>query len=111
MRQRGAIVLGVLTAGAMLTSAVLGSPVGTREIAWLTVVLPLFPVIAWFSGALSSSVWAMRAQAREERRALETRVEELSGLVAPLKPAGRAGPGSARRSLGIAQDGRTSGVL
>jgi methyl-accepting chemotaxis protein len=82
MRQRGAIILGVLTAGAMLASALLGSPVGTREVAWLAVILPLFPVIAWFSGALSSSVWAMRAQAREERRALQLRVEELSAALA-----------------------------
>src|SRR5205807_7672122 len=59
-------------------SSYFGSPLHTPEIAWLAVVLPLFPVIAWFSGALSSSVWAMRLQARAERVALQRRVDELS---------------------------------
>jgi methyl-accepting chemotaxis protein len=82
MRQKGGILLGLLTSAAMLAAALLGSPVHVHEIAWLTVVLPLFPVIAWFSGALSSSVWAMRAQARAERVALTRRVQELSDALA-----------------------------
>jgi len=82
MRQAGSIGLGVVTALAFLASALLGSPVHVHEVAWLAVVLPLFPVIAWFSGALSSSVWSMRSQARAERVALQRRVDELSAALA-----------------------------
>jgi methyl-accepting chemotaxis protein len=82
MKQAGSIGLGVVTSGALLASAVLGSPIHVHEIAWLAVILPLFPVIAWFSGALSSSVWILRSQARAERVALQARVAELSAALA-----------------------------
>jgi methyl-accepting chemotaxis protein len=82
MKQTGGLALGVVTAFALLGSAMLGSPVHIHEIAWLAVVLPLFPVIAWFSGALSSSVWVLRSQARAERQALQDRVSELSAALA-----------------------------
>jgi methyl-accepting chemotaxis protein len=82
MKQAGGIGLGLITAAAMLVASYFGSPLQSSEIAWLAVVLPLFPVIAWFSGALSSSVWSMRSQARAERVVLQRRVEELSQALA-----------------------------
>jgi methyl-accepting chemotaxis protein len=82
MRQSGSIALGFLSAGALFASAYLGSPLHAHEYAWLVVIVPLFPVMAWFSGALSSSIWQMRSRARAEREALQRRVADLSAALA-----------------------------
>jgi methyl-accepting chemotaxis protein len=97
MKQAGSIGLGLVTAAAMLASCLLGSPLHTREVAWLVVVLPLFPIIAWFSGALSSSVWVLRSQARSERAALQQRIAELSSQLA------RAAEGDLTVELAVAE--------
>ena len=44
----------------------------------LLLVCAAFPVVAWFTSSLSASVWRLREQADDERRALEARVDELS---------------------------------
>jgi methyl-accepting chemotaxis protein len=48
----------------------------------LVLVGAMFPVVAWFTSTLSAAVWDLRSQARQERKALEARVEELSGVLA-----------------------------
>jgi methyl-accepting chemotaxis protein len=40
-----------------------------------------FPLMAWFNSTLAAAVWQLRAQAKAERKDLEARVAELSGLL------------------------------
>ena len=47
----------------------------------LLLVGATFPIVSWFNATLSSAVWELRRQAREERVALETRVSELSAYL------------------------------
>ncbi len=47
----------------------------------LLLVGATFPIASWFNSSLSAAVWDLRRQAREERKALEARVGELSAYL------------------------------
>ncbi len=78
MRQRGSLVLGVVSSIGVVVSSSIAGTLHERDYPFLAIALPLLPLSAWFSGALSSSLWTMRSDARDERRALEQRVRTLS---------------------------------
>lgn len=81
MRPWQSLVLGLLSSGALVIAAFIAHSVDSSTVAWLVLVLPVFPALTWFNGALSQSVWAMRAVARAERDELQARVGDLSKVL------------------------------
>jgi methyl-accepting chemotaxis protein len=68
-----------LAASAGLTGAsVMANTLDKESVGSLIIVGATFPIVAWFNSSLSSAVWALRAKASEERKALEAKVKELS---------------------------------
>ncbi len=82
MRQWQSILLGVLAGAGLVVASAVAHTLNASTTAWLVLVVPVFPAIAWFNGTLASSVWAMRAHAKAERDELQARVEELSRALA-----------------------------
>ena len=82
MRQWQSILLGTLAGGGLVVASAVAHTLNASTAAWLVLVVPVFPAIAWFNGTLASSVWAMRAHAKAERDELQARVEELSRALA-----------------------------
>jgi methyl-accepting chemotaxis protein len=81
LRQWQSVLLGVLTAGSLVLAAYIANSIDSSTVAWLVLVLPVFPALTWFNGALSQSIWAMRALARAERDELQSRVSDLSQVL------------------------------
>jgi methyl-accepting chemotaxis protein len=81
LRQWQSVLLGVVTSGSLVISALIAHSVDSSTVAWLVLVLPVFPALTWFNGALSQSIWAMRALARAERDELQSRVGDLSQVL------------------------------
>jgi methyl-accepting chemotaxis protein len=82
MRQWQSAVLGLVAGGGLVVASAIAHTLNAGTAAWLVLVVPVFPAIAWFNGTLASSVWAMRAQAKAERDELQSKVEELSHVLA-----------------------------
>jgi methyl-accepting chemotaxis protein len=82
MRQWQSVLLGSLAGAGLVASSAIAHTLNASTAAWLVLVVPVFPAIAWFNGTLASSVWAMRAHAKAERDELQAKVEELSRLLA-----------------------------
>ena len=82
MRQWQSIALGLVAGAGLIVSSALAHTLDASTAAWLVLVVPVFPAIAWFNGTLASSVWSMRAHARSERDELQRKVEELSHVLA-----------------------------
>jgi methyl-accepting chemotaxis protein len=82
MRQWQSAVLGLVAGGGLVVASAIAHTLNAGTAAWLVLVVPVFPAIAWFNGTLASSVWAMRAQAKAERDELQGKVEELSRVLA-----------------------------
>ncbi|MBV9872962.1 MAG: methyl-accepting chemotaxis protein [Frankiaceae bacterium] len=82
LKQWQSVLLGVANSGCLVAAALIAHSVDSTTVAWLVLVLPVFPALTWFNGALSQSIWAMRAMARAERDELQARVGELSQVLA-----------------------------
>jgi methyl-accepting chemotaxis protein len=82
LKQWQAVMLGVANSIALVIAALIAHSVDSATVAWLILVLPVFPALTWFNSALSQSIWAMRAMARAERDELQSRVAELSRVLA-----------------------------
>jgi methyl-accepting chemotaxis protein len=82
LKQWQAVLLGVLNSGCLVAAALIAHSVDSSTAAWLVLVLPIFPALTWFNSSLSQSIWAMRAMARAERDELQSRVAELSKVLA-----------------------------
>jgi methyl-accepting chemotaxis protein len=82
LRQRQSLLLGVLNSAALVIAALIAHSVDSSTVAWLVLVLPVFPALTWFNSVLSQSIWAMRAIARSERDELQARVAQLSQVLA-----------------------------
>ncbi|HEU5034161.1 MAG TPA: methyl-accepting chemotaxis protein [Mycobacteriales bacterium] len=82
MRQWQAVLLGLIAGGGLVASSAIAHALDASTAAWLVLVVPVFPAIAWFNGTLASSVWAMRGHAKAERDELQRKVEELSRVLA-----------------------------
>jgi methyl-accepting chemotaxis protein len=81
LRQWQAVLLGVLNSGCLVVAALIAHSIDSGTVAWMVLVLPVFPALTWFNGVLSQSIWAMRAVARAERDELQSRVSELSQIL------------------------------
>jgi methyl-accepting chemotaxis protein len=66
---------------ALVTAVLLAGPVGSKEIGFLLLVLPLGAIVTWFVSLLCSQVWTERRIAQEERDLLSRRVENLSAAL------------------------------
>jgi methyl-accepting chemotaxis protein len=82
LKQWQSVVLGAANSAALVVAAVIAHSVDSTTVAWLVLVLPVFPALTWFNSALSQSIWAMRSIARAERDELQSRVAELSLVLA-----------------------------
>ena len=82
LKQWQAVLLGVANSVALVIAALIAHSVDSTTVAWLVLVLPIFPALTWFNSALSQSIWSMRAMARAERDQLQARVAELSEVLA-----------------------------
>jgi len=82
LRQWQSVVLGIATSVALVIAASIARSVDSTTLAWLVLVLPIFPALTWFNAALSQSIWAMRAVARSERDELQAKVADLSQVLA-----------------------------
>jgi methyl-accepting chemotaxis protein len=72
----------VAASAALCVAALVSQTLDADHVALLGVAVVLFPALAAYLGALSVSLWGMRAQAREEKDALAARVQELSQSMA-----------------------------
>lgn len=82
LKQWQAVTLGVANSVALVIAAFIAHSVDSATAAWLVLVLPVFPALTWFNSVLSQSIWAMRAMARAERDELQSRVADLSSVLA-----------------------------
>jgi methyl-accepting chemotaxis protein len=82
LKQWQSVLLGTATSGCLVAAALIAHSVDSTTVAWLVLVLPVFPALTWFNSALSQSIWAMRAMARAERDELQARVAGLSTVLA-----------------------------
>jgi methyl-accepting chemotaxis protein len=82
MRQLQSALLGLMAGVGLVASSAISHTFDANTAAWLVLVVPVFPAIAWFNGTLASSVWAMRALAKNERDELQHKVEDLSRMLA-----------------------------
>jgi methyl-accepting chemotaxis protein len=76
------IGLGTLCSAGLLLASYGAHALTAADLGWLILVVPLFPMVAWYNGSLAAMVWSLRRVARAERDALQGRVEELSRLLA-----------------------------
>ena len=96
LKQWQSVLLGAAASGGLVAASYVAHSVDSSTVAWLVLVLPVFPAITWFNGALSQSIWAMRAMARAERDELQARVGDLSKVLS------RAAEGDFTVALAIA---------
>jgi methyl-accepting chemotaxis protein len=68
------------TAGVVVSSAV-AHTMNRAHLGSLILVGLIFPIVAWFNSSLAAAVWSLRTQARDDRKALESRVGELSAVL------------------------------
>jgi methyl-accepting chemotaxis protein len=76
-----AMAFGVVAVAGLVLASLLGGSLDRDHLGILVLVCPIFPAIAWFNSNLSSAVWLMRKRAREERDALQARVQQLSDIL------------------------------
>ena len=87
--------------GGVVLATSLAHTLDRASIGSLLLVGAAFPVVAWFNSSLSAAVWSLRQRAREERQALETRIAELSGVLAQ----------AAKGDLAVVADAEPGGQL
>jgi methyl-accepting chemotaxis protein len=76
-----AMTFGVVAVAGLLLASFLAGSLDADHAGVLVLVCPIFPAIAWFNSNLSSAVWQMRKRAKEERDALQGRVQQLSDIL------------------------------
>ena len=77
-----AALFGAAASGGLLVASALSHTLEQSAAGTLVLVGAAFPIASWFTSTLSSAVWSLHAAAREERLALEARVEELATYLA-----------------------------
>jgi methyl-accepting chemotaxis protein len=75
-------LFGFAASGGLVLATAFAHQLDSASVAPLVLVGLMFPVAAWFTSTLSSAVWELRRKAREERKVLEARVDELSSVLA-----------------------------
>ena len=76
-----AMLFGFAASGGVILASVLSHTVGAESWGSLLLVAAIFPIVGWFNSSLAAAVWALRAEAREERLTLEGRVGELTAVL------------------------------
>ena len=71
-------LFGVAAAGGLVTATAIAHTLDRDSVGALVLVGASFPILAWFNSSLSSAVWELRTKTRDDGRALEARVGELS---------------------------------
>jgi methyl-accepting chemotaxis protein len=102
-----AALFGLAASGGVVLSTVLAHTLTQDSIGTLLLVGAIFPIVAWFNSSLSAAVWAMRSKASAERKDLEARVLELSGVLqraAQGDLAAQAAPAAGAGQLGMLSD-------
>jgi hypothetical protein len=74
-------LFGLAAAGGLVLATVIAGTLERESLGALILVGASFPIVAWFNSSLSAAVWDLRKKAREERKALEARVSELSAYL------------------------------
>ncbi|MFN2538739.1 MAG: methyl-accepting chemotaxis protein [Mycobacteriales bacterium] len=77
-----AIMWGLATDGVVALVALLSHTLDHEHAATLVVALAVYPGMAWYLGAVTTSFYGMRSQARDARSQLVDRVADLSGVLA-----------------------------
>jgi methyl-accepting chemotaxis protein len=76
-----AATFGFAATGGLVGASAISHTLDKNALAVLLLVGLTYPIVAWFNSTLSAAVWSLRAKAREDRKALETRVAELSAAL------------------------------
>jgi methyl-accepting chemotaxis protein len=76
-----AALFGVAASGGLVVASGLSHTLDRDAVGVLILVGCTMPIVAWFNASLSAAVWALRTKAREDRKALEARVAELSAAL------------------------------
>jgi methyl-accepting chemotaxis protein len=76
-----AALFGFAASGGVILASGIAHTLDENAIGSLMIVGAIFPIVAWFNSSLSAAVWALRGKAREERKELEARVADLSGVL------------------------------
>ena len=76
-----AALFGFAATGSVVVSSLISHTLTKDHVGSLILVGAMFPIVAWFNSSLSAAVWSLRTQARDDRKALEARVAELSGVL------------------------------
>ncbi|MHB2022366.1 MAG: methyl-accepting chemotaxis protein [Mycobacteriales bacterium] len=74
--------IGAICSAGLALAAYSAHSLDVANLGWALLVLPLFPMVAWYNGSLAAMVWSLRRVARAERDALAQRVGELSEALA-----------------------------
>ena len=81
MSRARSFAVAAFTAVALVASVLLTGEIGSPQVGFLLLVLPLGAIVTWFVSLLCSQVWAERRIAQEERDLLSRRVEQLSAAL------------------------------
>ena len=76
-----AAFFGLAASGGLVAASAIAHTLDAASIGPLVLVGTAFPIAAVFNSTLASAVWSLRDQARQERKALVARVDELSGVL------------------------------
>ena len=76
-----AALFGLAASGGLVGASAISHTLDRNSLGVLLLVGATLPIVAWFNSTLSAAVWSLRAKAREERKALEARVLELSAAL------------------------------
>jgi methyl-accepting chemotaxis protein len=76
-----AALFGVLASAGVAAASAISHTLDASSVGAIVLICASFPLFAWFNSTLASAVWSLRAQASAERKRLEARVSELSGLL------------------------------
>jgi methyl-accepting chemotaxis protein len=76
-----AALFGFAATGGVVVSSVVAHTLDKQHLGSLILVGAVFPIVAWFNSSLAAAVWSLRTQARDDRKALEGRVTELSAVL------------------------------
>jgi methyl-accepting chemotaxis protein len=76
-----AALFGFAATGGLVGASAISHTLDKNSLGVLILVGLTFPIVSWFNSTLSAAVWSLRTKAREDRKALEARVAELSAAL------------------------------
>jgi methyl-accepting chemotaxis protein len=76
-----AALFGFAATGGLVGASAISHTLDRNSVGVLLLVGLTYPIVSWFNSTLSAAVWSLRTKAREDRKALEARVAELSAAL------------------------------